>query len=144
MLRTYSDATWEGELILAAAHLTGWWIGYIIGAIVVVAVAVLVLLLIITARRIGNIAADATSSLQQAEARTEILWQNQTVNQAAEDILEAAMKARVALGGGDFDVEALRRGQHAPHEDLKSEKAGRSPIEHSLPTGPQIDRQEGL
>lgn len=97
-------------MTLAAADLTGWWIGYAIGAVVVVAVAVLVLVLIVTARRISATARDITGSLAVARDRTEVLWQVATTNQVAGDVLGAATRARRALGGDRQGAERAAGG----------------------------------
>ena len=85
--------------MLAAADLTGWWVGYAIGATIVVLVAVVLLLIIRTAHAIASVAEDATRSLAETRDRTEVLWQVRTTNQVAADLLEGATRARKALGG---------------------------------------------
>lgn len=86
-------------MTLAAEHLTGWWIGYAIGAAVVLVVAVLLILIIATVRRIAAVAADATESLRTTQERTEALWELATTRTTAKDILASATEARHALGG---------------------------------------------
>lgn len=86
-------------MTLAQADLTGWWVGYGIGVAVVIVVALLLLLIIKAARGIGDVAADATRSLEQTRERTEALWQVRTTNQVANEILDGATQARKALGG---------------------------------------------
>ncbi len=83
--------------MVLASDLTGWAVGYGIGAVVVAAVALLVVSLIITARRIAAVAADARRGLELARQRTEVLWQVRTTNQVATDILEVATEARRRL-----------------------------------------------
>lgn len=85
--------------MLAAANLTGWWIGYAIGATIVVVVAVVLLLIIRTAHAIASVAEDATRSLAETRDRTEVLWQVSTTNQVAADLRDGAAQARRALGG---------------------------------------------
>jgi hypothetical protein len=85
--------------MLAAADLTGWWVGYAVGAVVVVAVALLLVLIIVTARRIAAVAEDAARSLAETRERTEVLWQVATTNQVAADLRDGAIQARKALGG---------------------------------------------
>jgi hypothetical protein len=85
--------------MVAAADLTGWLVGYVLGAVVVVAVAVLLVLIILTARSIAAVAGDATRLLVQARERTEVLWQVATTNQVAADLRDGAVQARKALGG---------------------------------------------
>ncbi|WP_034272081.1 hypothetical protein [Haloechinothrix halophila] len=87
-------------MTLAAEHLTGWWVGYVIGAVVVLLVAALLILIILTVRRIAAVAEDATDALRLAQQRTEALWQLEATRTAATDILAGATEARHALGGG--------------------------------------------
>jgi len=86
-------------MTFAAIDLTGWWIGYGIGVAVVLVVALLVIAIIVTAVRIGTVAEDATRSLVESRDRTEVLWQVETTNQVATDILDGAREARKVLGG---------------------------------------------
>lgn len=85
--------------MLAAANLTGWWVGYAIGAAIVLVVAVILLLIIRTAHAIATLAGDATRSLAETRDRTEVLWQVATTNQLAADLRDGAVQARKALGG---------------------------------------------
>jgi hypothetical protein len=86
-------------MMLAAADLTGWWVGYALGAAIVLVVAVLLILIILTARGIAAAAEDATHSLAETRDRTEVLWQLATTKQVAADLLDGAEQARRALGG---------------------------------------------
>ena len=86
-------------MMLAAADLTGWWVGYGVGAAIVAVVAVLLVLIILTARAIAAAAEDATRALTETRDRTEVLWQVTTTNQVAADLLDGATEARKALGG---------------------------------------------
>lgn len=79
-----------------ASDLTGWVVGYGVGAVVVLAVAALVIAITLTARRIAAVARDATRSLQQTQARTEVLWQVRAVNRLLTDIRRAAASFRTA------------------------------------------------
>jgi hypothetical protein len=106
---------------------TGWWIGYSLGAVVVGVVAALLVAIILTARRIADVAEDATRSLMLARARTEVLWELATTNRIAGEILAGAVHARDALGGG-----------HETSRDRDVETAQRAET-HPLPTGPELD-----
>ncbi|MPY98672.1 MAG: hypothetical protein GEU97_11875 [Actinophytocola sp.] len=86
-------------MTLAADHLTGWWVGYVIGVGVVLVVAVLLILIILTVRRIAAVAADATESLRTTQERTEVLWELEATRTTAKDILAGATEARHTLGG---------------------------------------------
>ncbi|CAN5689963.1 hypothetical protein BH24ACT26_BH24ACT26_02650 [soil metagenome] len=118
--------------MVLASDLTGWWVGYSIGALIVLVVAALVVSIIATARRIAAVAEDATRSLTETRERTEVLWQVATTNLVAQDILEGAAAARRALGGGDEE-----------EEDEATQQA-QAAVAGSLPTGPERDRQLGL
>lgn len=82
-----------------AQDLTGWYIGYGIGIPVTAVVATLVLLITVSARSIASVAEDATRSIAAARDRSEALWQVETTNQVATDIIDGATQARKALGG---------------------------------------------
>lgn len=86
-------------MVLASSDLTGWYIGYGAGIVVVALVAVLVLAITATARRIADVADDITSTLHVARERTEVLWQVSTTNRVAVEILDTATAARKALEG---------------------------------------------
>ncbi|MFP5299000.1 MAG: hypothetical protein ACLGHL_08445 [Actinomycetota bacterium] len=90
-------------MVIAASDLTGWWIGYGVGAAVVLIVATVVISLIVTARRIGDVAEDATRSLAETRDRTEVLWQVAVTNQVATELLTGAREARRALAGEPSD-----------------------------------------
>jgi hypothetical protein len=86
-------------MMLAAADLSGWWVGYALGAAIVLVVAVLLILIILTARGIATAAEDATRLLAETRDHTEVLWQLATTKQVAADLLDGATQARRALGG---------------------------------------------
>jgi hypothetical protein len=86
-------------MTVAAADLTGWLVGYAVGATIVLVVAVLLILIIVAARGIAAAAEDATRSLAETRDRTEVLWQLATTKQVAADLLDGAARARRALGG---------------------------------------------
>lgn len=128
-------------MVSAATDMTGWWVGYGIGALVVLIVVAVVIAIIVTARRIADVAEDGTRSLIEARDRTEVLWQVATTNVVANDLLQGATKAREALGGGS-DAEAPRLAGTATSTEIGARKglggpasglAGHSPPQH--PTG---------
>lgn len=86
-------------MALAQADLIGWYIGWGIGIVLVLVVAALVLAIIVTANGIASVAADATESLAESRDRTEALWQIETTNRVAADMIDGATQARKALGG---------------------------------------------
>lgn len=129
-------------MVSAATDMTGWWVGYGIGALVVLIVVVVVVAIIVTARRIGDVAEDGTRSLILARDRTEVLWQVATTNAVANDLLEGATKAREALGGGSdgqaplpagTDTSATEIGTRSGLGGPASGLAGHNPPQH--PTG---------
>ena len=131
-------------MILAAADLTGWWVAWAITGVLVIVVAALVLIVIRTALAIAHMARDATETIALARDRTNAMWQVSTTNAVAKSILEGAVEARRALGG-DVEEPGVRRGQYAPEAHATGKRAeARSAVDHSLPTGPQIDRDETL
>jgi ATP/ADP translocase len=83
----------------AAVSETQWLVGWIVGAAVVVVVVLLVGTVIFLAARIRAQLAAVLEALTEARDNTAPLWDVQTTNQAAGDILEAARAARGALEG---------------------------------------------
>lgn len=126
-------------MVSAATDMTGWWVGYGVGVLVVLIVVVVVVAIIVTARKIGDVAEDATRSLALARDRTEVLWQVATTNRVANDLLEGATKAREALGGGSngkparpvgTDSYATETGSRQGLGGPSSGLAGESPPQH--------------
>ncbi len=76
-----------------------WIIGFSIAGAVVVVVVLLVGTIIYLASQIKKEAVAILAALQEARENTESLWDVETTNAVAEDILEAARTARAALGG---------------------------------------------
>lgn len=87
----------QGGLI--QPDLLGWWVGFIVGALVVAVAAALLLVIIATANNIADTAEDITRGLAQARDRTEGLWQVHDTKQTATDILNHATAARQSLAG---------------------------------------------
>ena len=83
----------------AAVSSTQWLIGWVIGFAVVLVVAVVVLVIIALAARIKHQLADILAALTDARDNTVALWEVQTTNRVAEDIVDSASKLRKALGG---------------------------------------------
>ncbi len=123
-------------MIVAAANLTGWWIGYGIGAAIVVVVAALLLAITATARRIASVAEDGTSSLRRTQERTEVLWQVGATNQVAADLLAGATEARRALGGGEPDSAGADGGGAPQTPNRKGLGGPASSQPAGLPTEP--------
>lgn len=81
------------------AVLTGWYIGFFIGLIVISAVVVLVAIILALARRIGTQAVAVTDGLDAARYNTQPLWEVERLNQGLRRIVQNAERARNALGG---------------------------------------------
>ena len=79
--------------------MSGWAIGFSVGAAVVVVVVVLLVLMIAGARRVATKAEDILSALEEARLNTLGLWDVATTNATAERIVAAAAGAREALAG---------------------------------------------
>ncbi|MDQ3620260.1 MAG: hypothetical protein M3391_09060 [Actinomycetota bacterium] len=132
-------------MVVAASDLSGWWIGYAIGFVLVAVVVAVVLTIILTARKIADVADDATRALRLTQQRTEALWKIAATNEVAAGILVGAATARSALGGGDDPPpsEALEPVAHYPENDLKLEGDGpdgdKGPLHHSLQREPMTD-----
>ncbi|CAN5196647.1 hypothetical protein BH20ACT24_BH20ACT24_12520 [soil metagenome] len=83
----------------AAVSGTQWMVGWGIAIAVVLVVVVLVTTIIYLAAKIRGQLLLVLSALTDARDNTAALWEVQTTNEVAEDILEAARQARTALGG---------------------------------------------
>jgi Sec-independent protein translocase protein TatA len=77
--------------------MSGWAIGFGIGALVVVVVVALLLLLIVWARKIGTAAGEILAALHAARDHTEALWRIGDTNLAARRITTAAARSRESL-----------------------------------------------
>jgi hypothetical protein len=75
----------------------GWYIGFVLAAVVIALVAVLLLAITATVKKIAVVAEDITGTLVVARDRTEVLWAVGTTNRVATDILDTAVAARKAL-----------------------------------------------
>lgn len=79
--------------------MSGWVIGFAVGAAVVVVVVVLLLGMIVGARRAAAKAEAILAALHEARDNTLPLWQLVDTNATATRIVEAATAAREALEG---------------------------------------------
>lgn len=84
-------------MLLADASYSDWYLGLLIGFVVVAVVVVLVAVILTAAGRISAQARDAADGLDEVRSSTEILWEVRTTNTAAPAILEAARAARKAV-----------------------------------------------
>jgi len=80
--------------------LSGWILGYLIGAVVVVVVVVVLLMMIAGARRTAEKAEAVLAGLNDARDGTAGLWQLGATVSTAERIAAAAADARTSLTPG--------------------------------------------
>ncbi len=86
-------------MISAAASYSGWWVGLVVGFLVVAVVVVIVGVVITLTSRIADGARVATSALPVVRDRTETLRDVGLINESAISILRSARAARKALTG---------------------------------------------
>ncbi len=82
-----------------AVSLTGWYVGYIIAAVVITVVVILVGIILALARRIGVQALQITAALDEARINTLPLWDVDKINTGVRSIIKSAQTARQVLGG---------------------------------------------
>jgi heme exporter protein D len=80
--------------------LAGWYVGYVITAVIITIVVILVGIILSLARRIGVQADAVTGALDQARINTLPLWDVDKINGGIRSIIRSAQEARSALGGG--------------------------------------------
>ncbi len=80
-------------------HLSGWWLGLIIGFILVVVVVVIVGALLALASRIGAHTREAAQAFEVARSTTQPIEELRRTNSTLQSILQGARSARQALGG---------------------------------------------
>ena len=85
---------------MEAVALTGWYVGYVITAVVITIVVVLVAIILSLARRIGIQADQITTALDEARINTLPLWDVDKINGGVRSITRSAQEARALLGGG--------------------------------------------
>ena len=82
-----------------AVSLTGWYVGYVIAAVVTTIVVMLVGVILALARRIGVQALQITAALDEARINTLPLWDVDKINTGVRSIIKSAQTARQVLGG---------------------------------------------
>ncbi len=82
-----------------AVSLTGWYVGYVIAAVVITIVVILVGIILALARRIGVQALQITAALDEARINTLPLWDVDKINTGVRSIIKSAQTARQVLGG---------------------------------------------
>ena len=83
----------------AAVVLTGWYVGYVIAAVLITVVVILVGIILALARRIGVQAQEVTAALDEARINTLPLWEVDKINTGVRSIIRSAEQARQVLGG---------------------------------------------
>jgi len=84
---------------MTGVSLTGWYVGFIIAAVVITIVVVLVGIILALARRIGVQALQITAALDEARINTLPLWDVDKINTGVRSIIKSAETARQVLGG---------------------------------------------
>ena len=82
-----------------AVSLTGWYVGYVIAAVVITIVVILVGIILALARRIGVQALQITAALDEDRINTLPLWDVDKINTGVRSIIKSAQTARQVLGG---------------------------------------------
>jgi anti-sigma-K factor RskA len=85
--------------MIGAAVLTGWYVGFAIGALAIVLVVALVAMILNLARRIGMQALAITEALEESRDNTAPLWDVEKVNVGLRSIVKSARQAREVLEG---------------------------------------------
>ncbi len=85
--------------MLDAVVLTGWYVGYVIAAVLITVVVILVGAILALARRIGVQAQEVTAALDEARINTLPLWDVDKINTGVRSIIRSAEQARQVLGG---------------------------------------------
>ncbi|MGH9279083.1 MAG: hypothetical protein ACRD12_13385 [Acidimicrobiales bacterium] len=85
---------------MAAVSLAGWFVGYVIAAVVIAIVVINVAIILSLARRIGVQADQITTALDEARINTLPLWDVDKINGGVRSITQSAQEARALLGGG--------------------------------------------
>ncbi len=86
-------------MALGAVVLTGWYVGYVIAAVIITVVVILVGIILALARRIGVQAQEVTAALDEARINTLPLWEVDKINTGVRSIIRSAEQARQVLGG---------------------------------------------
>ena len=88
-----------GQLQDETVTLTGWYVGYVIAAVVIVVVVAMVAIILASVRRISGVADDITGVLDDIRVNTVAVPAVGTLNQGLVSIVTHAAQARHALAG---------------------------------------------
>lgn len=80
--------------------MAGWYVGYVIAAVVIVVVVAMVAIILAQVRRIGGLADDITEVLDEIRVNTVAVPAVGTLNQGLLSVVTHASQARTGLAGG--------------------------------------------
>ena len=83
-----------------AVTLSGWYVGYVIAAVVIVVVVAMVAIILALVRRISGVADDITDVLDEIRVNTVTIPAVGALNDNLLDVVTHAAQARTALAGG--------------------------------------------
>ncbi len=83
-----------------AVTLSGWYVGYVIAAVVIVVVVAMVAIILALVRRITAVAEDITEVLDDIRINTVAIPAVGTLNESLLSVVTHAAQARTALAGG--------------------------------------------
>lgn len=92
--------TAAGQVQEEAVTLSGWYVGYVIAAVVIVVVVAMVAIILALVRRISAVAEDITEVLDDIRANTVTIPAVGTLNESLLSVVSHAAQARSALAGG--------------------------------------------
>jgi hypothetical protein len=83
-----------------AAVLTGWYVGYVIAAVLIVVVVAMIAIILALVRRISGVADDITDTLDEIRVNTASVPAVGALNEGLLSVVTHASQARQALAGG--------------------------------------------
>jgi hypothetical protein len=83
-----------------AVTLSGWYVGYVIAAVLIVVVVAMVAIILSLVRRISTVADDITDVLDEVRANTVTIPAVGSLNDHLLSVVTHAAQARTALAGG--------------------------------------------
>ncbi len=93
MVSTFAQLT--GDTVT----LSGWYVGYVIAAVVIVLVVAMVAIILASVRRLSGVADDITAVLDDIRANTVAVPAVATLNEGLLSVVNRAAQARHALAG---------------------------------------------
>jgi hypothetical protein len=82
-----------------AAVLTGWYVGYVVAAVLIVVVVAMIAIILALVRRISGVADDITESLDVIRVNTASVPAVSALNEGLLSVVTHASEARTALAG---------------------------------------------